>query len=96
MPTFNINSSSNIRNRGLAIFGNNVDGSVEPGHWISFSVEERQMTLQVATVENILTVSGKRYTALFLNYTSADHRETLQRLKIPGQMAKIKRDGDFK
>lgn len=89
MPTFNINSSSNIRNRGLAIFGENVDGTVQVGQWISFSVENNQMTLQVATVENILTVSGKHYTALFFNYTSIDQKEKLQRLKIREQMAEI-------
>jgi hypothetical protein len=90
MPTFHIDSSSNIRNRGWAIFGNNVDGTVEPGHWICFSVEDRQMTLQVAAVQNILTISGKHYTALFFNYTSKDQEDALRRLKVLEQIAEIK------
>lgn len=91
MPTFKINRSANIRDRGLAIFGENIDGTAGPGDYITFFVEHSQMTLQIAVVEQILTVSGKHYIALFFTYSSKEHEDAARRLTIPQQMAQIKK-----
>jgi hypothetical protein len=91
---FKINESQKLPERGLfrglLIIGEDVDGQLSKGHWITFSTGITEVTMKVAGVEKTITVSGVRFIAFILDYKDEEERKSFESLKLKEQIVEVK------
>lgn len=93
---FKINESQKLPERGLfrglLIIGENVEGQLSKGQWVTFSTGITEVTMKIAGVEELITVSGVRYIAFILDYKDEEERNNFESLRLKEQIAEIKEE----
>ena len=86
---FKINESQKLRDKGLLIIGERVEGSISVNDYISFNDGATQETLKILGIEDFITVSGVHLTGLIFQYNSFEDQKKYESLKLTLQMAEV-------
>jgi hypothetical protein len=87
---FKINESFKNAARGLVIIGEDIEGHASAGSYIIFTHDTREITLKIAEVEALITVSGRHLTGLIFNYKDQAEQKEFESIKMKEQIVEIK------
>ena len=85
---FQIQNQLNITNRGAVFAGQIIEGKVKVGSKLTFKIDGKFLTLEIAAVEMGDFISTQEYfVGLMFKYESETQKEYFQKINIPEQIA---------
>ena len=90
VATFQIQKNFNLTGRGLVILGQITEGRIKMGDFLTFTHDDKTLTLMISGVEMADNISTKEHwVGLTFVYQNQQQKIELQKIKVTEQIAEV-------